>query len=201
MTKIEIIPLLEDHLEDAAALVSQRYVKLRECVPHLPARYADRNIYLPMLLRSLASGPGVAALKGSELVGFLSAFRIPGFRGLPAVISPEWGNGARLDDSPRIYEAMYTALSPKWVADGRVVHLVMMFANDHAAIDGWHMLGFGNNGADAVRNLQPVPDAPTDVEIRRGKTEDAAALRELERGLVAHLAAPPTYLVGGEVAR
>lgn len=198
MTKLEIVTLTESHLEDAAHLVSRRYAALREQAPDLPSRYGDCDILLPMLHDLIEAGPGVAALSGCDLVGFLAAFPIPGFRGLLAVISPEWGNGARLVDSSHIYEAMYTALSPRWVEDGQTVHLVAMFANDLAGIDEWHMLGFGKACADAVRNPQLVPEIAADVEIRRAGPADAEALRQLEQAPVKHLAAPPTYLVGHE---
>ena len=105
MTKLEIVTLTESHLEDAAHLVSRRYAALREQAPDLPSRYGDCDILLPMLQDLIEAGPGVAALSGCDLVGFLAAFPIPGCRGLPAVISPEWGNGARLVDSSHIYEA------------------------------------------------------------------------------------------------
>ena len=199
MTRLEIVTLTESHLEDAAHLVSRRYAALREQAPHLPSRYGDCDILLPMLQNLVKTGPGVAALSGCDLVGFVAAFPIPGLCGLPAVISPEFGNGARLVDSPHIYEAMYTALSPRWVADSRTVHLVVVFANDVAGIDEWHMLGFGKACADAIRNLQLVPGITTGAKIRRAGPADAAALCQLEQALVDHLAAPPTYLVGHEV--
>jgi len=200
LTKLEIVTLAESHLEDAAHLVSRRYAALREHAPDLPSRYGDCEVLLPMLEKLVKTGSGVVALSGNELVGFLAAFPIPEFRGLPAVISPEFGNGARLSDSPRIYEAMYAALSPRWVADGRTVHLVVMFANDLAGIDEWHMLGFGKACADAVRDLQLVPGNTADLEIHRAGPADAEALSKLEQALLEHLAAPPTYLVGHEAS-
>ncbi|MBN1249950.1 MAG: GNAT family N-acetyltransferase, partial [Anaerolineae bacterium] len=141
-------------------------------------------------------GPGVVALQGDALVGFLGAFPIPGFRGFPAVISPEWGNGAPADDDGQITEAMYAALAPAWVSEGRTVHLVATFANDHAGIAAWHMLGFGGAAGDAVRGLEPVTEPAVDVTIRRATWEDVEAVLRLERALVDHLAASPAYLCG-----
>lgn len=109
---MKVVKLREAHLEAAAQLAAQRYHALRAQAPVLPLQYGERAMLLPLLQRLQAAGPGVVALQGSEVVGFLGAFPIPAFRGLSAVISPEWGNGARPDDDGRISEAMYTAPAP-----------------------------------------------------------------------------------------
>ena len=200
MTKTTITPLTEDHLADAAHIVSRRYGALRETAPCLPARYGETEVLMPMLVELLNAGPGVAAVVEGKLVGFLAGFPIPGFRGLPAVISPEYGNGVWLEsgDPGYIWDAMYTALAPHWVADGRTVHLVVSFADDATGIETWHMLGFGKAGADAVRGLDPVVSPANDIEIRRAGAEDVEAYRRLEMNLTDHLGATPTYLAGHE---
>jgi len=142
----------------------------------------------------------VAAVVEGKLVGFLAGFPIPGFRGLPAVISPEYGNGMWLEsgDPGYIWDAMYTALAPHWVADGRTVHLVVSFASDAEGIETWHMLGFGKACGDAVRGLDPVRTPATNLEIRRAGVQDIEAFGRLESGLADHLGSTPTYLVGHE---
>ena len=67
---LQIASLREEYLEDAAALVSVRYKALREHVPLLPSRYEDIDAILHML-RDLTEAPGVVAIRGSRLVGFL----------------------------------------------------------------------------------------------------------------------------------
>lgn len=198
MARLEIVRLEERHLADAAALAGARYGALRAKVPVLPPQYREIETLLPMLRRLLAAGPGLAALQGGELVGFLGAFPIPAFRGYPAVISPEWGNGAIAAARGRIYEALYTALSRSWVAEGRTVHLIAMLANDEVGIATWHMLGFGLATGDAVRNLDPVPAPETGVIVRRAREDDVKTVHRLEAALVDHLAASPTYLSGHE---
>ena len=96
-------------------------------------------------------------MRRGRLVGFLTGWLIPSFRGKQSVFSPEWANAANQEDSRRIYERMYTHLSGSWVADGYHSHLISIMANDRDGIDGWHWLGFGMAAADAVRDLQPVP--------------------------------------------
>lgn len=55
-----IIQLREEHLEDTARLVSDRYQRLREQVPDLPQRYADIGNLVPVLQGILK--PGIPAI-------------------------------------------------------------------------------------------------------------------------------------------
>jgi GNAT superfamily N-acetyltransferase len=191
---LEIVPLENKHLKDAAALACTRYRTLRERVPLLPSRYEDAGAILPMLRGFAERSPGVAALRGGRLVGFLVGRVIPAFRGKRSVFSPEWANGADLEDSRRIYQEMYARLSARWVADGCFVHLVSLLAHDRAGIDGWQWLGFGWIAADAVRGLEPARGPSADVDIRRGSLADIEQAMALTEALQRHLAAAPTFL-------
>jgi GNAT superfamily N-acetyltransferase len=193
---LTIAPMRPDHLEYAAALAAARYRALCAQVPIMPARYGERDTLLPMLQNVLDAGPAVVALDGPHLVGFMTGSPIPSFRQHPAVISPEWGNGAEPADSARIYEAMYSRLSAEWVADGRVVHIVVALAHDRDAIDELHWMGFGRIVGDAVRDLTPVPEAGLAPEIRRAGPGDVQSVTRLEAALTEHLAAPPVFRMG-----
>lgn len=133
----------------------------------------------------------------------MTAWPISSFRGRRAVFSPEWGNGAVLEDSPRIYEAMYTHLARIWIAENYATHLVSMLFNDDEGITGWHWLGFGLIAADSVRDLSPARPEGTvpaperqPVEIRQASVEDIHTFMELEHALSQHLAGSSTFLVG-----
>jgi GNAT superfamily N-acetyltransferase len=191
---MEVVPLREEHLQDAAALVSRRYQGLRAQVPSLPPRYAEVSILLPMLCDIAAAGPAVAAIREGQLVGFLSGWLIPSFRGQRSAFSPEWANAADPENGPRIYEQMYTHLSASWVADGCFTHLISLLANDREGLEGWHWLGFGMIAADAVRDLQPAPGRETDVEIRRAGLQDLDQVKTLHEALSQYMAAPPIFL-------
>jgi hypothetical protein len=47
---LEMVPLRDEHLADAAALVTARYRALREQVTSLPSRYEDVSHPPPLLL-------------------------------------------------------------------------------------------------------------------------------------------------------
>jgi len=192
-TSLEIVPLEDKHIEEAAVLVSARYRALREDVPLLPSRYEDAGTILPLVRDLAGQASGVAAIRGGRLAGFLLGFVIPEFQGKRSVFSPEWANGADLEDSRRIYQEMYAHLSARWVADGCFTHLVSLLADDRDAIDGWEWLGFGFIAADAVRDLEPVHGPVADVDVRRAGLEDVEQAMALDEALQQHMAAAPTF--------
>jgi len=150
-----IVPFAEKHIEDAAALLASRYRHLHELVPALPSRCADASSILPLLCDLTKDAKGVAAIKQSQLAGFLIGQVLPSFRGKRSAYSPEWANATDLDNSREIYQRMYASLSSEWVADGCLTHLVTIFANDHDAVDAWFWEGFGLIAVDAMRDLSP----------------------------------------------
>jgi GNAT superfamily N-acetyltransferase len=153
--------------------------------------------FFPLLHDLAGRAPGVAALQGPRLAGFLLGFVIPVFRGKRAIFSPEWANAAGLDNR-RVYEEMYACLAERWVANGCFVHLVSSFANDHEAIAGWPWLGFGMIAADAVRDLNPVSGPVADIDVRRAGLEDVEPAMVLSEALQRYMAEAPTFLAYNE---
>jgi GNAT superfamily N-acetyltransferase len=190
---VKIASLRESHLPDAAALVSARYGTLRAQGPPLPARYENADVILDLLHDLSSDMPGVVALRRGQLVGFLTGMVLPEFQGKRAIYSPEWANGARLEESRRIYEAMYAHVAASWAADGCGTHVVTNLANDWEAVNGWHWLGFGLLGADAVRDLSPIASAGQEVDIRRASVDDVKWVVPLVEALRLHLASAPVF--------
>jgi len=192
---VQIVPLSPAHLDDAAALVAARYRNLRAQAPELPESYGDAATILPLLQRMTAKAPGVAALHNGRLAGFLTAWMTPEHRGRPTVYSPEWANGAREDDSPRIYEAMYASMARHWVTEGFVDHFLTLFVHDRPSIEAWQWLGFGYAVMDGIRDLAPVTGAAPGVDIRRAALSDLTTVLPLWLALNDHLVAAPVFLV------
>jgi len=191
-----IIQLREEHLEDAARLVSERYQRLREQMPDLPQRYSDVSSLVPLLQGILKPGiPGVAAVQGNRMVGFLTAWQMPDFRGKRSIYSPEWANAAVLDDSARIYEALYSRISGDWLAEGYSAHYLSLFPNDLQALQQWNWLGFGMFAVDALRALDPIPVGDTGVHIRRADPQDIEQVMALQDELWAYIKSPPIFLL------
>lgn len=190
---LKVVPLHSEHLEDAAALVNDRYRALRQEVACLPARYEEHSTVLPPLSDLALRNPGVVAFDGGVLVGFLLGLVIPDFGGKRAVYSPEWANAARAEGSWDIYRQMYAHLSPSWLADGCLTHLVTLLAHDRQSIEAWFWLEFGLVTVDAIRNLTPMPEAASDVTIRRAQVRDIGQVMQFTAALWAHLTSPPIF--------
>jgi GNAT superfamily N-acetyltransferase len=198
----DIVPFQPAHLEDAARLVSRRYQDLRHQVPALPPCYEKETSLLPLLEGIVqAEGPGVAALQRGRLVGFLVGWLMPGFKGKRSVYSPEWANGAGHAYSRPVYEQMYRALSAGWVGEGYTTHYISLMPNDRAAVEGWHWLGFGMLGVDAVRGLQPVLVPPGKYDIRAAGPGDLEAVVALRKGLWRYALEPPYFFLSDEYDR
>ncbi len=195
---LQIDPLRVEHLEDAATLVSIRYRALRKQVPLLPATYEEVGTLHPMLLEFTRRAPGVVAVRGGRLVGFLAGMVLPNFRGKRSVLSPEWANGAELSDSRRLYEEMYRELSARWVANGCFTHIAILLGGDPDGLDAWQWLGFGLAAVDALRGVEPTGAPNPDVRIRRATIDDIEAASALGEALERHLASSPSYLAYDE---
>jgi GNAT superfamily N-acetyltransferase len=191
---LEIVSLQEEHLEEAAALVTTGYRALRRHVPLVPPRFEQAESILQLLHGLSGQAPGVAAVQGGRLTGFLLGWLLPDFRGKRSTYSPEWAHAAELDDRQRIYREMYAQLSAQWVAAGYVAHMVTFLAHDRTAVEAWHWLGFGLAAVDAMRDLAPVPGAAADVAIRRTGSQDVAVAMAFDEALRQHLAAAPIFL-------
>jgi len=192
---LEIVPLQNAHLKRAAALVTARYRALREQVPSLPSRYEEVSSILPLLCDLAGQAPGVVAIRGGRLAGFLLGMVLPDFRGKRSVYSPEWANAVDGEDGGETYREMYAHLSACWVADGCFLHVITLLAHDREAIDAWHWLGFGLTTVDAIRDLTPVQGSTADVVIRRAGLEDIEQAMALSQALERHLVAAPIFVI------
>ncbi len=137
---------------------------------------------------------GVVAFDGGLVVGFLAGLVIPDFRGRRAAYSPEWANAARAEGSWDIYRQMYARLSPRWVADGCLTHLVALLANDRQSIEAWFWLEFGLGVVDAIRDLTPLPQVASDATIRRAQVADIDQVMRFIDALWAYLTSPPVSI-------
>ena len=191
----EIIQLKENHLEDAATLVSSHYINLREQNPDLPQSYTQAATLLPLLQSIIRTGcPGVAALDNGKLVGFFTGWQMPSFRGKRSTYSPEWANATTSENSQRIYEEMYTRLADIWVAEHYVDHYISLFANNVLALKVWYWMNFGMISVDALRGLEPI-GGKSGVYIRRADLQDIELVMELREALRQYMQGTPVYLL------
>lgn len=162
----------------------------------LPARYTEVSEILPLLRNiSTTTDHGVVAIRGGRLVGFLTGWRMPSFRGERSTFSPEWANAAEQGDSKYIYEEMYSHLAAVWVADKYISHYISLFPNDVNALRAWHWMGFGMISVDAIRGLDSIQGYDADVNIRRAKLQDLEQVMELHAALWQYAKGTPIFLL------
>ena len=204
-----IVPFHPSHLAPAAALVCQRYRRLRQDVPHLPESYAQEDAFLPRLESLLNKSPadsGFACIRNGELAGFLLGLEIPDFIGQRAVYSPEWANAAPLDESWPIYEALYTRWSAHWSDRGNQGHPVHLVLACSPAIrmrwmpgNGWDSVGWSSMACVTFRRcrricvgdyriLRVLPDAQGAFSAH-----DLALVARFDQALLEHLLAAPCF--------
>jgi len=199
---LEIRSLTEEYLEDAARLVSQRYRRLCDQIPELPKRYNRVDTLLPLLVNILsASGIGVVAIRDNRLVGFLTGWQMPSFRGRRSIYSPEWANGADLENSALIYQEMYGQLAAAWVADRYIAHYISLFPNDTDALQAWHWMGFGMISVDALRNLDGIRSPGARACIRRADIQDIEQVINLRDALRNYIQNAPIFLLTDKKGR
>jgi GNAT superfamily N-acetyltransferase len=192
---IMVEQLRNDHLGDAAALLSDRYKALRVKIPILPEAYEKVESCSSLLRELFQKQEGIVALRGSKLVGFMAGLEIPEFFGKRAMYCPDWANGAELGDNRRIYEEMYTILSRRWVDEGCLIHAVSVLSHDQPGNEAWKWLGFGLSAVDGVREIKPLKKNGNGVMIKQADLEDLEIVTTLDRALELHLAKEPTFWI------
>src|SRR6185369_15131341 len=97
--------------------------------------------------------PGVVALNGSKLVGYMGWYLVDHFRGTErkCAFCTEWGHGAIEEAKPEIYRAMYRVAAQYWSDSGCDAHGLTLLAHDRQAQEVWFWNGFGLTVVDAIR--------------------------------------------------
>jgi len=154
--------------------------------------------FLPNLRKLVKEAPSVAAYRDGRLVGFLTGFVIPSWRGKRSAYCPEWAHAAVGADRRELYQLMYAEISKKWVADRCNTHLITHFAHDGEIIDTFSWFGFGMAAVDAIRDLNPLKDVDSDVEIRKATIYDLGSVTSLSRRLHQYMTGAPIFLTSTE---
>lgn len=195
---MEITPFRQEFIPDAAALFVQNFKALRQRLPALPDTMEKIENVAERLAGMMTSCPGVAALEGDRLVGYLGWYLIDHFRDTArkAAYCPEWGHGALEGAKMPIYRALYRAASTQWAAAGCQTHALTLLAHDHEAEKTWFWNGFGLTVVDAIRSMDPItPEPPsTNFTIRKATLDDVEPLAALEGEHWQHYSQPPIFM-------
>lgn len=189
------------HQAAAAELVARRIADLRRLVPELPDTLTSAHA-VAMLQTPLLAGPfAVAAVAGGQLVGFLAATMVDGFRGTPrrAALVPVFGHAVdpALDatSEARVYRALYREAARRWGTAGCEVHAIAIPAGQSPTVACFAEAGFGMMLHDGIRPAVPLgAAAPQLAVVRRATTADAPALARLDAEHNAYYSLPPVSM-------
>ena len=200
-------PFTDLHLAGSARLLAARHQAQRRVEPLLPADLEDEGICRALLARSVhEDASGVAAVSGSEVLGYLLGTPIDDVRGRHVWIRLEhhgWADG-RAD----VLAQLYAHLADGWVRDQRFQHHALVPVTDPGP---WLSLCFAHEQVHALRETAGAAPSPARgpalsgaghwrFRVRRAGPEDIDAIEPLI-GLIytAHAASPVfTYIAREE---
>ena len=198
MSRLELVPFSDEHVEAAAALLAARHARHRVAEPLLSPRYeqpAAAQAELELLWRT-AGASGAAGYRGGQLVGYLV--------GAPRE-HPMWGDNVFVEPAGHAVEEaedlrdLYAVAAARWVEEGRPRHSVIAPAHDSAVLDAWWRLSFGQQQAHGIQEVRPQTERsiPEGFEIRPPREDEVEQLIDVDLALPQHQAASPVF-GGGE---
>lgn len=194
---MEVTTFKKDYLPDMAGMFVQNFKKLRSAVPALPGLMEDTDRVISMLVELSDACPGVVALEGGKLLGYMGWFIVDHFRETErkGAYCPEWGHGAVEEAKPQIYRAMYRMAAKYWADSGCHTHALTLLAHDRQAEKVWFWNGFGLTVVDAIRSTHPLEGVlPGDICVRKAALDDVEALQVMELEHWQHYRQPPILM-------
>jgi GNAT superfamily N-acetyltransferase len=189
VSRPEIVPFADEHLDRAAALLAERHRRHREAEPLLPERFEHHDEARAEVEAAWRKqdAAGTAALRGGDVVGYLL--------GSPKDDSV-WGanvwveNAGHAAQEPEIVRDLYAALATEWLDAGRNRHYVVVPATEPGLLEAWYRLSFGQQHAHGIREVPPVPWPDG---VRRAELRDVDAMAELGPMLGRHQQLAPVF--------
>jgi GNAT superfamily N-acetyltransferase len=183
VTRVEIRPFADEHLDGAARLLAERHERHRTAEPLLPAEVD----FAAEIEKERDELGGAVALQGGEVVGYLLGARHD--RGGPHVRSSIAGHAVR---DPEVVRDLYALAAAGWVDAGLRYHFVFVPAIPEL-IDPWFRLAFGASAALAARETAPQPLVDARVVIRESAPEDARTAARLDNLMIEAMLPSPSF--------
>jgi ribosomal protein S18 acetylase RimI-like enzyme len=182
-------PFQEDDLDAAGSLLAARHRRHRLHEPLLPEHYehlGEATTAVEAAWRK-PGATGVAAERDGRLVGYLIG--APDDEG-------SWGPNEWIDhaghavEEPEVLRDLYTALAAESLRDGRGRHYVLVPAGDPGFVEAWYRVGFGQQQAYGIREVQ---DEAWPERVREAALDDVEALLPLTVAISKHHAGSPVF--------
>ena len=183
MSRLEVVPFADKHLDDAAALLAARHARHREAEP-----------LLPELSDPLAAVELEWRLEGASGVFARHAYLIAA----PATVAGiTWMRvgiaGQAVEESPEAMRDLYAAAAQRWVDEGQASHAVFVPSFDRELVDAWFRLSFGASATLAMRETGPEEPFDGGVAIRAGTRDDFDDAARLELAMGESMRPAPSF--------
>lgn len=189
-----VAPITNAFIAPASDLVLADLGRLRQSVPDLPPATVSPELARDRLARLFERRGGLMATLDGQLVGFMSWFIIPDFRGTGRIGAcvPEWAHAFAHDRAASTQTALYVAAAHVWTEAGCAAHAVIVPATNTEETGRWFRQGFGLIVVDCVRRVEPLGITPPDgMKLRRATPADSPVIAELDAEQAARFALPP----------
>jgi GNAT superfamily N-acetyltransferase len=187
MSRPQIVPFSDEHLDGAAALLEERHARHRAAEPLLPEA-VDFRAQVESDWRA-DDASGAAAVSDGEVVGYLIG------RGEENWAGPYlWVRFAShaVRQPGELVRDLYTAAAKRWVDEGWTKQFVSV-PPLRDLVEPWFRLSFGLSAAMAARETAPEPVADLGLTIRPSTPDDLLDGARLDRMLRLHLNESPSF--------
>jgi len=106
MRCIKLAPVHEENIDEVSSLIVNSFQEEQKHIPILRSCFERDMTFLPQLRKLVKKVPSVAAHQDGRLVGFLTGFVIPSWRGKKSVYCPEWAHAAVEKNRKEVYQLM-----------------------------------------------------------------------------------------------
>ncbi len=183
MSRREIVPFADEHLDDAARLLAARHARHREAEPLVP-ELADPLAAVEAEWRTEGAS-GVFA-PGGYLIAAPTTFRQINWMRVGIA-------GQAIEGDREAMRDLYAAAAGRWVDEGHTQHAVFVPSHDAGLVDAWFRLSFGASAALAMRETGPEEPFDAGVAIRRGTPEDFGDVARLDLAMGESMLPAPSF--------
>lgn len=187
MTRSEVVPFTDEHVEGAAALLGERLTRQRAAEPVLAA---DNPAVAIRELLERGSAGAVAVWDGEAEAFILARLEEDEIFGRNAWVDAA-GSATR---DPEVLRDVYGFVAERWVEDGYRRHFVVV-PTLHEDLDPWYRLGFHQmHVAAGIAETRPdPPKLPDGVTIREGGIEDLDDVVRIDVLIFQHQRMGPSF--------
>lgn len=143
---------------------------------------------------AVADGPGLVAVDGSDVLGFM-VVPLPGWPGTTTARLGMTHHAARPDEARLIYRRLYEAAAAVVVKLGLTYHSLPVHVEHGVAVGTFFELEFGVDQIDGILPIPEHADQATSGDVRPAEPADVDSIVELAIELAKYHARSPMFQV------